>query len=261
MSSRDVTKADVVRMLVIGAVASAAGIAIGLSINWFPTAAATQAGPIDTFFDIMIFLSVPVFVLVTTIVLFAVIRFRVRPGEEDLHGPPVHGNTRVEIVWTAIPAIVLSLLCVYAATVLSDIDAAKADQLKITTYAQQFAWSYEYTGTDGKKFMTDQMFVPCRPTTAKQDEGAPCDGRQLSLDIKAVDVIHSFWIPEMRMKQDAVPGITTHTKINPNRIGTYPVVCAELCGVGHSAMRSTIHVVTPAQYTAWLKLNSKAKTG
>jgi len=261
MSSRDVTKADVVRMLVIGAVASAAGIAIGLSINWFPTAAATQAGPIDTFFDIMIFLSVPVFVLVTTIVLFAVIRFRVRPGEEDLHGPPVHGNTRVEIVWTAIPAIVLTLLCVYAATVLSDIDAAKADQLKITAYAQQFAWSYEYAGTDGKKFMTDQMFVPCRPTTAKQDEGAPCDGRQLSLDIKAVDVIHSFWIPEMRMKQDAVPGITTHTKINPNRIGTYPVVCAELCGVGHSAMRSTIHVVTPAQYTAWLKLNSKAKTG
>lgn len=261
MNSRDVTRGDVIRMLVIGAIASVAGIALGLSIDWFPTAASTQAGPIDTFYDVLIIISVPVFVLVTTIVLFAAFRFRMKPGEEDLDGPPTHGNTTVEIIWTAIPSVIVAVLCVYAATVLTDITAAKANQLKVTGYGQQFAWSWEYTGTNGKKFITEQLYVPCAPTGAAATEGAACSGKQVAFDLKAVDVLHSFWVPQMRMKQDLVPGIVTHVNVNPNRLGTYPVVCAELCGIGHSAMRSTIHVVTPAQYDAWLKVKSQAKAG
>lgn len=258
---RDVTRTDVVRMLAVGILASAVGIAIGLSIDWFPTAAATQAGPIDTFYDVLIIISVPVFVLVTTVVLFSVIKFRMRAGEEELDGPPTHGNTRLEVIWTAIPSIMVSILCVYGASVLSEIDAAKADQLQVTAYAQQFAWSFEYTGPSGKKFLSDELYVPCAPSGTATSEGAACNGTQVKFDIKAVDVIHSFWIPSMRMKQDAVPGITTHTKVNPNRIGTYSVVCAELCGIGHGIMRSTVHVVTPARYSAWFAAKSAATTG
>ena len=94
-------------MLLIGAVASVLGIALALLIDWFPVPASEQAGPIDTLWDVLLIASVPVFVLVETIVLYCAIKFRMRPGEELKDGPPIHGNTRLEIIWTAIPAILL----------------------------------------------------------------------------------------------------------------------------------------------------------
>jgi cytochrome c oxidase subunit 2 len=104
----------ITQMVVVGLVASALGIALGLVINWFPTQGSKQAERIDTFWDVLIICSVPVFVLVTTVVLFAVRDFRMRPGEENLDGPPIHGNTKLEVVWTAIPAIMLIALSSYA---------------------------------------------------------------------------------------------------------------------------------------------------
>ena len=101
-------------MVVHGLIASAIGIAAGLSIHWFPLQASTQAGPIDHLYDVLIVISVPIFVTVMIIVLFSVVNFRMRPGEEDLDGPPIHGNTRLEVIWTAIPAIILVALCSYA---------------------------------------------------------------------------------------------------------------------------------------------------
>lgn len=260
-NSREVTKADVVRMFVVGGIASAAGIALGLAIDWFPAAASSQAGPIDSLYDFLIILSVPIFVFVTTIVLFSAMRFRMRAGEEELDGPPMHGNTRLEVIWTAIPSIIVAVLCVYSAAVLTQIEEAKADQQKVTVYGQQFAWQFEYTAPNGKKFLDDFLWVKCSPTTAATGQGAPCKGPQVDFDIKAVDVIHSLWIPAMRMKQDAVPGITTHTRANPTRLGEYPFVCTELCGIGHGIMRSTVHIVTPAQYSAWLAKKSSKQAG
>ena len=122
--SRREDKTPVVQMVVVGVIASALGIAAGLAIEWFPEAASTQAGPIDHLYDVLIWTSVPVFVLVTTIVGFSVIKFRMRPGEENLDGPPIHGNTRLEVIWTAIPAIMLVVLCAYAWIVLVDIEEA-----------------------------------------------------------------------------------------------------------------------------------------
>src|SRR3954451_21651424 len=103
-------------------VLSAAGIAIGLSIHWFPTDASKQAHKIDTLYDILIIASVPIFVLVSSIVVYAVVFFRMRPGQEDDAGPPIHGNTRLEVVWTAIPAMMLVGLCVYSYVVLREIE-------------------------------------------------------------------------------------------------------------------------------------------
>lgn len=249
---RDVSRSDVIRMLVIGSIASAVGIALGLWIDWFPTDASAQAGPIDSFYDVVMIISVIVFVFVTTLVLFMVWKFRMRAGEEDLDGPPIHGNTRLEVIWTAIPSIVIAALCVYAVNVLGEIDEAQANQVQVTAYAQQFAWNFEYTAPSGKKFLNEELYMSCTPSGAATGPGAPCAGPQVAFNVKAVDVIHDFWIPEMRMKTDAVPGITTHVKMNPNRLGDYTVVCAELCGIGHSIMRANVHVVPPAQYAAWL---------
>ncbi len=240
------------QMLGIGGVAAAIGIALGLAIDWFPVAAATQAGPIDTLYDVLLIVSVPVFVLVVVVVLFSVWKFRMRPGQENEDGPPIHGNTRLEVVWTAIPALLLVGLCSYAWAVLYDIEKAKPNTLQIGVYGQQFAWSYRYAAPGGRAFSVDELYLPCEPTGSGTGSGAPCKGRPVRFSIHAVDVIHSFWVPEFRMKQDAVPGITTTQRITPDRLGTYPVVCTELCGTGHATMRSTVHVVPPGVFAAWL---------
>jgi cytochrome c oxidase subunit II len=233
-------QASIAQMIIIGAIASALGIALGLIINWFPTPASTQAETIDTLYDVLIIVSVPVFVLVTVVVLFSVWKFRMRPGEELADGPPIHGNTRLEVIWTAIPAIVLVALCTYAYVTLTDLEEAKAGEQRINVYGQQFAWTYEYPQGAGKKPVTsNQLYLK--------------ENQPVRFFVKAKDVIHDFWVPAFRMKIDAVPGITTDYRVTPNRLGNYPVVCAELCGLGHSVMRSTAHVVTPAQYDAFMR--------
>jgi cytochrome c oxidase subunit 2 len=231
-------RTPVIWMVIHGIIASALGIAAGLSIHWFPTAASTQAGPIDHLYDLLIVVSVPVFVTVMIIVLFSVVNFRMRPGEESLDGPPIHGNTRLEIIWTAIPAIMLVALCSYAWVVLNDIEKPQANEMRVDVTGQQFAWTYAYPQASGKPVTSNILNLP--------------NNQPVHFYVKALDVLHDFWVPAFRMKIDAVPGIVTKYRVTPNRLGTYPVVCAELCGLGHSVMRSTAHVMTPAAFKTWL---------
>jgi cytochrome c oxidase subunit 2 len=225
-------------MVVVGVTASALGIAAGIAIDWFPQQASTQAKSIDNLYDVLIFTSVPVFVLVCVIVLFSVWKFHMRPGEENLDGPPIHGNTKLEVVWTAVPAIMLVSLCSYAYVVLTNIEEAQANEMNINVTGQQFAWSFEYPQATGKPIKSNVLYLP--------------KDRPVRFSVKALDVIHDFWVPAFRMKIDAVPGIATHYRVTPNRLGTYPVVCAELCGLGHAVMRSTVKVVKPADFATWL---------
>src|SRR5215212_3911392 len=95
------------QMIGVALVASVLGVIAGLLIDWFPPASSTQADKIDTLWDVLIVASVPVFVLVTVVIAFSIINFRMRPGEEALDGPPIHGNTRLEVIWTAVPAILI----------------------------------------------------------------------------------------------------------------------------------------------------------
>src|SRR5919198_5141022 len=122
---RDV-KVQIRPLVAIGVTAAVCGVALGLVIDWFPVSASGEAKKIDTLWDVLLIASVPVFVLVQTVVLYCVWKFRMRPGEELMDGPPIHGNTRLEIVWTAIPAILLVGLCTYAYIVLHDIEKATA---------------------------------------------------------------------------------------------------------------------------------------
>jgi cytochrome c oxidase subunit II len=226
------------QMVAIGAIASAIGIALGLSIHWFPADAAKQDHPIDTLYDVLLIVSVPIFVLVTTVVLFSVWKFRMRPGQEREDGVPIHGNTRLEVFWTAVPAILLVSLCSYAYAVLHDVERAHKNELVVSVTAVQFAWTFSYPQAGGQAVTSTQLYLP--------------KGRPVRFDVTTQDVIHSFWVPAFRLKTDTVPGITTHIRVTPTRLGTYPVVCAELCGLGHSVMRSTAHVLTPAAFNRWL---------
>ena len=238
VASRE-SRAQVRQMLLIGAIASALGIALALVIDWFPIAASKEAKPIDTLWDVLLIASVPVFVLVETIVLYSAIKFRMKPGEELKDGPPIHGNTKLEIFWTAIPAILLVGLCTYAYVVLTDIEDAPASgqQLNVRVVGEQFTWSF-FVERDGKEVKANQLYLP--------------NNQPVYFTVQSKDVIHDFWVPAFRMKVDAVPGIDTHLRVTPNRIGEYQVVCAELCGLGHSTMRQTAHVMNGDDFTAKL---------
>ena len=244
VSIRD-RRAPVGPMIAIGAVASVLGIGLGLLIDWFPVQASGEAKDIDTLWDILIIASVPVFVLVQTIVLYSVWKFRMRPGEELLDGPPIHGNTRLEVVWTAIPAILLVGLCSYAYIVLHDIEKASADAtMNVRVVGEQFTWTFHYPGQGGKEVVSNELYLP--------------NDTEVKFTVQSKDVIHDFWVPAFREKIDAVPGIDTHYSVETIREGDYAVVCAELCGLGHAAMRQTAHVVPKAEFDSWLS-DQKAK--
>ena len=232
------SRIPLLQMAIVAFIASALGIAAGLAIDWFPEAASTQAGPIDHLYDVLIWSSVPIFVVVTMIVLFSVWKFKMRPGEEQLDGPPIHGNTRLEVIWTAVPAIILVLLCSYAWIVLVDIEEARADEMRINVVGQQFAWTFEYPQAGGEPIRSTQLYLPV--------------DKPVRFYVKALDVIHDFWVPAFRMKIDAVPGIETRYRVTPNKVGNFPVVCAELCGLGHAVMRSQARVVSAADFNTWL---------
>jgi cytochrome c oxidase subunit 2 len=248
VASRE-SRAQVRTMLLIGAIASAVGIAVALVIDWFPTQASVQGQKIDTLWDVLLIASVPVFVLVETIVLYSALKFRMKPGEELKDGPPIHGNTRLEIIWTAIPAILLVGLCTYAYVTLTDIEKAQANSMNVRVVGEQFTWTFFYKGENGKEVSSHQLYLP---------ENTP-----VYFTVQSKDVIHDFWVPAFRMKIDAVPGINTHLRVTTKGApGDYPVVCAELCGLGHSTMRQTAHVMAKSDFDAQLqKLAAGSQAG
>ena len=245
----DDRRAPVAPLIAIALVASLLGIALGLLIDWFPVAGSKQASNIDTFYDVLIICSVPMFVLVVSVVLYSVYRFRIRPGQELMDGPPIHGNTRLEIVWTAIPALMMLALCTYAYVTLHDAEKAPAAgrELKVRVVGEQFAWTFYYPGANGgKEVSSPQLYVP--------------RDRSVEFIVQTKDVLHDFWVPAFRWKIDAVPGIDTKYRVTPTRVGAYPVVCAELCGLGHATMRQTAHVMEQAAFDKWLSDKQAGKT-
>ena len=231
-------KHPLAQMLLIGLVASVIGVAMALAIDWFPPGAATAAGDIDTLYDVLMIVSVPIFVLVMTIAIYSVVKFRARPGDQS-DGAPIHGNTLLEIVWVTIPFLIVSALAVYGWVVLRDIEQVEPNTMVVDVTGQQFAWSFEYPQAGGAE-------------PVKSNElGLPVD-RPVDFNIQALDVIHSFWVPAFRLKSDAVPGIETTYRATPDAVGNYDVVCAELCGLGHATMRQEVRVVPEEEFNAWL---------
>jgi cytochrome c oxidase subunit 2 len=134
---------------------------------------------------------------------------------------------------------------VYAYTVLHDIEEAPARQpeRQVNVTGQQFAWTFEYN-EGGRKFTNAQLYLPI--------------GQSVKFNVHSKDVIHDFWVPDFRMKIDAVPGITTNYRVTPTELGEHEIVCAELCGLGHAYMRQTAHVMTRQDFAAWVRRASRA---
>ena len=189
-------------------------------------------------------ISIVIFALVAGVILFSVVRFRAAP-DDDSDGPPIHGHTGLEIAWTAVPAVLVTAIAIVSAIVLARNDDAGAHPLRVDVTARQFAWSFVYPAH--KNLASGELVLPVH--------------RAVELHLRANDVLHSFWIPDMGQKQDAVPGISTRLVITPTRIGEYPIVCSELCGLGHALMRANARVVSPAAFAAWVKKQQGATGG
>jgi cytochrome c oxidase subunit II len=213
----------------IGAVLSA----IVLSVPWLPEDASTQAGTIDTLYDVLAVISCFVFGLVMGILLTSVTHFRRRHNDLS-DGEPIHGNTRLEAIWTTIPAILMVGAAVYSGLVLANIEEPKANTQTVDVTGQQFAWTFKYQQGN---FRSGELFL--------------VKGTPYHFKIHAKDVIHSFWVPEFRMKKDAGPGMTTDTRVTPTRNGHFTLICTELCGLGHSTMRAPITVGDQAAFDRW----------
>ncbi|MGC1853091.1 MAG: cytochrome c oxidase subunit II [Solirubrobacterales bacterium] len=210
--------------------------AVMLPINWNGEGASTAAPKIDTLLDVMIVLSAFVFALVMVMLFYALWKFKAKPGDES-DGEPIHGNTRLEVAWTLIPTIIVLFGAGYSWAVLDDIEDPAKDPLTVDVFSQQFAWSFGYPGKENA-YSEGELHVPL--------------DRQVHFKMHALDVIHSFWVPEWRIKKDNVPGITTTAIVTPDKPGTYQLICTELCGFGHAAMRAEVVVEPPAEFRKWI---------
>ena len=247
-------RGSVAQLVAIGIVVRAGATVVALVIPWLPSPASRQAGRIDFVFWFVTAISIMIFALVAAVIVYSVFKFRAQPGE-DADGPPIHGHTGLEIVWTAVPAALVTAISIVSAVVLAKNDhiphasaAGNADPLTplvVDVTAQQFAWSFEYPGFG--KLTSATLKLPLRKTD--------------KLRITSLDVTHSYWVPDFGQKQDAVPGSFTNLAITPDRQGTFPVICTELCGLGHAVMRSRAEVMPAKEFLAWAKGQQKKARG
>ena len=234
----------IVQLLVLGLLAAGFATAVALLFDWLPEPASRQAGRIDFLYWLATGISIFVFAVVTAVMIYSIVHFRVRPGD-DTDGPPIHGNTRLEIAWTLIPTLLVIVIGVASAIVLSQNSNAGSNPLIVKVTAQQFSWQFAYPHNGNVRSAVLRLPL----------------NRTVELQMETRDVIHSFWVPEFAQKQDVVPGLVTTLVITPDRIGTYPVICTELCRLGHAVMRSEAIVMSAAGFEAWVKGNASAVSG
>jgi cytochrome c oxidase subunit 2 len=289
--------------LVVGIVVTLISFWVGQTLDLLPEQVSEQAPLVDNLFKIMVIIGTAIFLVVQGALLFFVIWFRHRPGDEG-DGSPIEGNIPLEIVWTAIPSIIVIALGVYSVQVYAEMggfdpgggmvghdhmmvaskdplmgsaiagsleeahpmaDMAEATETKApipTTYGLgapssrqgeaadlvvnvigvQYAWLFSYPNSG---IFAAELHIPV--------------GKSVQLNIEAQDVIHSFWLPQFRLKQDALPGQKAELRFKATKTGTYPIVCAELCGSYHGSMRTQIVIHEPEEFEAWVAENRLAQ--
>lgn len=247
-------------------------------VNWLPASASTNAPVYDELFRVLLAIGTMLLVGMTGVVVYSLIRFRRRNGDQQ-DGPPVEGNLSLELFWTAIPAVVVLFLGIYSYDIydrmggMTDLNAHGMDHhaaelasvrqsqpgdeeriwggiaparsneavLPVEVTALQFAFVFHYPE---QNITSGELHVP--------------NGQAVELRMKANDVIHAFWVPEFRIKQDIIPGQPTVLTFTANQTGDYPIVCAELCGPYHGGMRSHVVVDEPESFATWVETNTPA---
>jgi cytochrome c oxidase subunit II len=227
-------------MVLVGAVVGTALGLVAWLIPWLPEPASAQARGFDNAYWFVTVICVLVFAVVAGVSVYAVWKFRAAPDDLD-DGSPIHGHTGLEIVWTAIPAVLVTAISVYSGIVLYDVERLPDDHRVVQVSSQQFAWSFTYPD---ERVSAGELVLPVDEPT--------------ELVLTSKDVIHSFWVPEWRVKQDAVKGIETRVSVTPTKEGTYTVVCTELCGLGHAVMRARARVVSEQEFERWIRERRRA---
>ena len=228
-------RGSLLQLIALTLVAFAIGAAVAIFIPWLPPPASREAGRIWFTYWFTTWICLAIFALVAAVLVYALLKFRVEEGDLS-DGPPVHGHTTLEIVWTAVPFVLVTAVAVVSAIVLAKDSRAGRNPLRITVTTQQFAYAFTYP--NGKTY-TDALRLPVN--------------RHVLLTLHSNDVIHSFWVPSMGQKSDAVPGLNNKIVITPDRIGTYPIICTQLCGLGHAYMRDKAIVMGAADYAKWYR--------
>jgi len=242
---------------------------------WLPPGASSAAHWIDGQFALTYVLMGIVFVAAQVSLGYIVWKYRDRPSA----GPAQysHGNTKLEVVWTALTAVLFIGLNLMGSSVWASqrFDPAQPGAVPVEVTGMQFAWYFRYPGADGKYGATNAKLMDpsaggeaavgldTTDPAAKDDVVSgtmflPVD-REVDLSMRSVDVIHSFFVPSLRFKQDAVPGLNIHMHFTPTQIGDYEIACAELCGLGHYKMHGMVKVVSQADFDKWLAAREAEK--
>lgn len=299
--------------LLVGIVVTLVSLWYGQNHGLLPIAASQEAPLVDKLFNAMMTISTGLFLIVEGIIVISVIRFRRRP-DDNTDGPPVHGNIPLEILWTAIPAVIVLGISIYSFEVysqmggISPMDHSVAHVKSDKHFARMPGAAIAATLTDtenrNQQLQEEALDDPATALNRKElpqkrdseglgvtsprigptpdKEGQSPEyvinvtglqfawlfsypdtnvtagelhlpvGREVKLNISANDVIHAFWVPEFRLKQDAVPGRQSELRFTPNKVGEYPVICAELCGAYHGVMKTKVIVETPEDYDKWM---------
>jgi len=270
------------------------GIALTLISLWYgqnhgllPIAASNEAAQVDGLFNTMMTISTGLFLIVQGVLIVSIIRFRRSKGD-NTDGPPIHGNVPLEILWTAIPAVIVVWISIYSFEVYNEMggfdpmasqdplvaeasanapmrgsaiaatlsepqpaahshhialgvgaspqNVGRSADVNINVTGLQFAWIFNYAESG---ITSGELHIPA--------------GKEVQLNISATDVLHALWLPELRLKQDAIPGRPTEIRFTATRLGEYPIRCAELCGAYHGAMNSRLFVQTPEEYQSWIQ--------
>jgi cytochrome c oxidase subunit 2 len=211
-------------------------------LRWLPENVSTHGSAIDSLFLLIYNITGITFLLVAGVMVAFLILYRRREG---VRAGYTHGSKALEVVWTVVPAIILVVLTVMSARVWRDLKMTQpAAEVEARVIGKQFNWRMIYPGPDGRFDTADDLELA-------NELHVPVD-RTVVVQLQSEDVIHSFFLPHMRVKQDAVPGRTTHVWFTATKAGRYEIACAELCGFGHYNMRGFLTVHTPEDYAAWV---------
>ena len=232
---------------------------------WFPESAATHGETIDRQFVVTLIVTGVVFIAAQVALGYLIVRYRAKADREAKY---THGSNSIEVLWTVATAVLFFAMVLAGVQAFSNLylTAAPEDAIPIEVTGQQFAWNIRYAGPDGKFGRTSPEMIndTVNPVGLDDTDPAALDdivvptmavpvNRPIQLILKSKDVTHSFFVRELRIKQDTVPGMVIPIHFTANRTGTFEIACAELCGLGHHRMRSSIEVLSDLEYSEWLR--------
>ena len=205
----------------------------------------------DRLWDLVFWVAVGVFVLVEALVVLVMVKFRARPGDRSIP-KQTHGNAKLEVLWTIIPALILAFIAVPTVQLIFDLASSPEGALEVRVVAKQYWWEFEYTGEEGQGVITaNELVVPVGRPVNLTMESTGQNSTPGSED--PLGVIHSFWVPKLAGKQDVVPGHIRNLTIEAEKPGiSYSGQCAEFCGLSHANMRLAVIAVTPEEFQSYL---------